>query len=54
MISFKKTVSDFFERQKELRHETNSLIKIRDFLLPKLISGQVRIKNAEKILESHI
>lgn len=50
MVSFKKAVSDFFERQKTLRHETNGLIKIRDTLLPKLISGELRIKDIAKII----
>ncbi len=34
--------------------ENDSLASIRDFLLPKLISGQLRIRDAEKFLESHI
>jgi type I restriction enzyme S subunit len=34
--------------------ENDSLASIRDLLLPKLISGQLRIKEAEKFLESHI
>jgi len=54
MGSFKMVVSKFSELQKEIRHETKLLAVIRDFLLPKLISGQIRINDAEKIVESHI
>lgn len=35
-------------------NESFTLSQIRDVLLPKLISGQLCIKNAEKFLESHI
>lgn len=34
--------------------QIENLVYLRDLLLPKLISGQLRIKDAEKFLESHI
>lgn len=38
------------EKLFENRKETATLIKIRDILLPKLISGELRIKDAERIV----
>jgi type I restriction enzyme S subunit len=32
-------------------HESRTLAAIRDALLPKLLSGEIRIKNAEKFVE---
>lgn len=32
-------------------HESHSLNQLRDTLLPKLISGEIRIRNAEKLVE---
>jgi type I restriction enzyme S subunit len=37
---------------KQRDEETNILASLRDTLLPKLISGQVRVKDAEKIAEA--
>jgi type I restriction enzyme S subunit len=34
--------------------ETNSLTQLRDTLLPKLISGEIRIPNAEKMVENAV
>ena len=33
--------------------ETETLAAIRDALLPKLLSGQLRIRDAEKLVEAH-
>jgi type I restriction enzyme S subunit len=33
--------------------ESGTLEVMRDALLPKLLSGEVRVKQAEKIVESH-
>lgn len=35
-------------------HESKLLAQLRDTLLPKLISGEIRIKGAEKIIEKTI
>ncbi|MFA7255710.1 MAG: restriction endonuclease subunit S [Candidatus Omnitrophota bacterium] len=32
-------------------HETRTLVGLRDALLPKLISGELRVKNAERLME---
>lgn len=45
VLSFKKAVAELFMYQKVLRHETNSLIKIRDTLLPELLSGKIDVSN---------
>jgi len=41
------------QTQANLR-ETKTLISIRDTLLPKLISGEIRIKDAEKVVEQRV
>ncbi len=33
------------------KHESRTLAQLRDTLLPKLISGELRIKDAEKFME---
>ncbi|MHA3183294.1 restriction endonuclease subunit S [Legionella pneumophila] len=45
VLSFKKAVAELFMYQKVLRHETNSLIKIRDTLLPELLSGKIDVSS---------
>jgi type I restriction enzyme S subunit len=39
------------ERQKHYDDQSATLISLRDTLLPKLISGELRIKDAERFLE---
>ena len=36
---------------KENRKESDTLMSLRDTLLPKLISGELRVPDAEKLLE---
>lgn len=45
--AFQNIVSEFSKLQRELRHETDILIKTRDLLLPKLISGEIELKELE-------
>lgn len=52
LVKYESTVSLWFERIKANTQENSVLTSIRDLLLPKLISGQLHIKNAEKILEN--
>ena len=33
------------------KHESRTLAALRDTLLPKLISGELRVKDAERIIE---
>ncbi len=35
-------------------HESRTLAALRDTLLPKLISGELRVKDAEKFMEAGI
>ena len=48
---FQKLVSPLDEKILSLTNETKTLETLRDTLLPKLISGELPIKNAEKFLE---
>ena len=36
----------------EKRGESKNLAKLRDVLLPKLISGEIRLREAEKVVEA--
>jgi type I restriction enzyme S subunit len=49
---FDRFTTDFFKKQKALDKETESLSKLRDTLLPKLLSGELHIPDAEKLLEN--
>ena len=49
--AFQEVGSKFWYRSKALDVQTKSLCQIRDALLPKLISGEIRIPDAEKMLE---
>ena len=48
---FDDTASITFQRMNSLNSEIQSLTKLRDTLLPKLLSGELRIKDAEKLVE---
>jgi len=41
-------------RREEMVAESRTLASIRDTLLPKLLSGQVRVKDAEKLVEASL
>ena len=41
----------FYENQFQIKEENEMLINLRDTLLPKLISGEIRIPDVEKMLE---
>jgi type I restriction enzyme S subunit len=49
--AFKKLATSMFERTDSLVGESNVLTKSRDTLLPKLISGELRISDTEKKIE---
>lgn len=51
LLSWNKIVEPMLERSFGLQLECNSLTALRDALLPKLISGQLRVKDAERQLE---
>jgi type I restriction enzyme S subunit len=50
--AFNKIVGSFDARMEAIDNESHILADIRDALLPKLLSGEVRIGNAEKWLEA--
>lgn len=45
-------LGSLFDRQQLCREENQTLAEIRDTLLPKLISGEIRVPEAEKRLEA--
>jgi len=54
MNQFKETVEPIFMRITNNEKESRTLAAIRDTLLPKLLSGEIRVKNAEKFVEEKI
>ncbi|MBO4221924.1 restriction endonuclease subunit S [Bradyrhizobium neotropicale] len=50
--AFDETVNPLFERVVTNEKEINSLATIRDLLLPKLMSGAIRVKDGQKIAEA--
>ena len=44
---FEETVASLFERKQQSQQESETLAALRDTLLPKLISGEVRVPEAE-------
>jgi type I restriction enzyme S subunit len=50
MRSFVETVRPVFDRIRDSCFESRTLVDLRDSLLPKLISGELRITNVEPIL----
>ena len=44
-------LSYLMNRQRSLQNENRTLISLRDTLLPKLFSGELRIPDAEKMIE---
>lgn len=49
--AFENRIAPLMERIRQNIFESRTLATIRDALLPKLISGEIRLKNAEKLLE---
>jgi type I restriction enzyme S subunit len=49
---FTKSVTKNFERMGLARDENHALEKLRDALLPELLSGRLRVKDAESMMES--
>ena len=50
MVEFHEIISPSYSQILENQRENKTLTSLRDTLLPKLISGEVRVKEAEKIL----
>jgi type I restriction enzyme S subunit len=51
-LCFGKAIRPLFAKVKTNSEESATLAAIRDALLPKLISGEIRVKDAEKYLEA--
>jgi len=49
--AFAELLSPFWARQEHNDRESSALAALRDTLLPKLITGELRIKDAERIVE---
>jgi type I restriction enzyme S subunit len=49
---FEETVRDWFALRQQNHAESRTLAALRDALLPKLLSGEVRLKQAEKAVEA--
>ena len=49
--AFEKLVKPSFEKMSESDKEIQTLTKLRDTLLPKLISGELRLPEAEQLTE---
>jgi type I restriction enzyme S subunit len=50
--AFLRAVSAAFERLRLLQRESQQLECLRDALLPKLVSGELRVRNADKLVAS--
>jgi type I restriction enzyme S subunit len=48
--AFAQTIQSWFARLRASVEETKTLAKVRDALLPKLISGELRVTDAEKFI----
>lgn len=53
IMKYETTVFPYFQKIKNNIYQNNILISLRNALLPKLLSGQIRIKDAEKLMETH-
>lgn len=50
--AFTKTVNPWFAKIRANQEEIKNLASIRDALLPKLLSGELRVKQADKVIEN--
>ena len=52
--TFGQIASPLLAMADQLEHESRKLAEMRDFLLPKLLSGQVRVNKARRFAEEAI
>lgn len=52
--AFDQQASPLFEKQQMNAGETNTLSALRDTLLPKLLSGELRVKGVDQSMEVHV
>lgn len=50
LAAFDEVVSGFRERMRVAQHESQTVASVRDALLPKLISGELRVPDAERLV----
>ena len=50
-IAFDETIRELMEQIRSNLFEHETLAQTRDFLLPKLMSGEIRLRDAEKLVE---
>ena len=48
---FNHHASEIFTRRYRLEEESRTLAALRDVLLPKLVSGELRVEDGEKYIE---
>lgn len=51
LAAFDETARAAFGHMKSLRAESRNLAELRDTLLPRLMSGEIRVRDAEKVVE---
>jgi type I restriction enzyme S subunit len=54
LSAFSKTIQPFFDKRRSNIEENQTLAELRDTLLPKLMSGEIRIKDAKREMEAAI
>ncbi len=51
ILQFSETSKPLYRRMAQNLEQSRTLAATRDALLPKLLSGEIRVKDAEKMLE---
>jgi type I restriction enzyme S subunit len=51
VTAFDSVASTVFVKMQKIVLESRTLVTLRDTLLPKLLSGEIRVKDAEKVVE---
>jgi len=50
LLEFSRVTGPLLDLMQANRQENRTLAQTRDLLLPKLMSGEIRVKDAEKVL----
>ena len=54
VVAFETVVGTLFEQIRQNTHQTRTLVQTRDLLLPKLMSGEICLREAEKMVEAAV
>jgi len=54
IIEFEKMAEGWFEKKKANRNQIRTLTRLRDTILPKLMSGEVSVKDAGQLMEKNV